>query len=837
MLQTEKTVRFSGTTDPAPRSYEARHRSLSRRAAAEGMVLLKNEGKLLPLPKGSAVALYGAGAVFTVKGGTGSGDVNQRETINIWQGMAAAGFRITSEDWLRRCRQQVEAARLAWRDAILAEVKEEKGGLGFFEAYCAHPFSSPAGDMPEKTDTDTAVYVLSRIAGEGADRHDAPGDYRLSAEEEAQLSQLCTLYRRVVLVLNAGGLVELDCLDRYPKIRAVLQIVQPGMEGGRALADVLSGDVVPGGKLTDSWALHYADYPNAASFSHNNGNLEEEWYNEGIYMGYRYFDSFGVPVRFGFGTGLSYTNFSLSFAGAALEGTVLRVQAAVRNVGACFAGREVVQIYVSCPAAGVEKEYRRLAGFAKTRKLAPDETETLTIEIPAGRLASFDESLPGWVLDPGCYGIWLGDSLQNAALCAVMELDGRAVLEHTAHLCAPARTIAERSLPLADRLARQAAWEAQAAARGLPTLQLSAAVFSARNVQYDDGPRPAGGKAAALTEPLTVGQLISLATSDAGMEMAGALGAAGISVPGAAGETSACAVGQGIPNLVLADGPAGLRLLQHYDVRDDKICPISFGETLDGGFFAKDKAQEGQRRYQFCTAFPVGTLLAQSWDTALVREVGRAVAEEMELFGVSLWLAPGMNLHRNPLCGRNFEYYSEDPLLTGQMAAAVTEGVQAVPGRGTTIKHFACNNQEDNRNHVDSIVSERALRELYWKGFEIAVKTAQPRAMMTSYNRINGVHAANNLDLCTRLARCEWGFRGVIMTDWLTTQSGDECCASGCIRAGNDLVMPGMAADQTELRAALADGRLSESELRACVSHLAAVTLSLADGCSPAEGT
>ena len=825
MAKQVKSAQFSGTTDPSPRPYEARHRALSRRAAAEGMVLLKNEGALLPLAPQSAVALYGAGAACTVKGGTGSGDVNQRETVNIWQGMAEAGFRIANEEWLNRYKQQVETARLAWRDGILAEVKGENGVLGFFEAYCAHPFAYPAGDPPEKTDADTALYIWSRIAGEGADRSNVPGDYRLSPEEERNLSTLCGLYRNVVLVLNTGGLVELDCLERYPNIRAVLQIVQPGMEGGRALADIVSGAVTPSGKLTDTWALQYADYPSAATFSHNNGNLDEEWYTEGIYLGYRYFDSFGVPVRFGFGSGLSYADLSLHFAGASLAGTTLQLQAEVRNNGRKYAGREVAQVYISCPAAGVEKEYRRLAGYAKTRLLAPGESETLTIEIPVERLASFDDKLPGWVLDPGRYGVWLGNSLQGAALCAVMTLDRRAVLETTAHLCPPVKPLGERTLPQVQRLARQAAWEAAAAAKQLPVLPLRAADLPACAARYDEAPRPAPGAAARLADALTVEQLISLATSDAGMEMSGMLGAAGISVPGAAGETSACAVTQGIANLVLADGPAGLRLQQHYDVQGSTICPISFRETLDGGFFAENTVQQGQRWYQYCTAFPVGTLLAQSWDTMLVAEVGRAVAEEMRQFGVTLWLAPGMNLHRNPLCGRNFEYYAEDPLLSGQMAAAMTAGVQSVPGCGTTIKHFACNNQEDNRNHVDSIVSERALRELYWKGFEIAVKTARPHAIMTSYNRINGIHSANSLDLCTKLARNEWGFDGVIMTDWLTTQSGDECCASGCLLAGNDLVMPGLPADKEELRAALAVGRLPEKTLRAGVSHLLAVAV------------
>lgn len=229
----------------------------------------------------------------------------------------------------------------------------------------------------------------------------------------------------------------------------------------------------------------------------------------------------------------------------------------------------------------------------------------------------------------------------------------------------------------------------------------------------------------------------------------------------------------------------------------------------------------GETYYQYCTAIPVGTLLAQTWDTALIREVGAMIGGEMETFGVTLWLAPGMNIHRNPLCGRNFEYYSEDPLLSGRIAGAMTDGVQSVPGCGTTIKHFACNNQEDNRMDSDSILSERTLREIYLKGFEIAIKESQPMSIMTSYNLINGVHAANCNDICTKAARCEWGFEGMIMTDWTTTEKGPVCTASGCMRAGNDLVMPGAVCDRENLEQELAEGKLSIEDLKACISRLA----------------
>ena len=271
-----------------------------------------------------------------------------------------------------------------------------------------------------------------------------------------------------------------------------------------------------------------------------------------------------------------------------------------------------------------------------------------------------------------------------------------------------------------------------------------------------------------------------------------------------------------VASIALADGPAGLRLKKEYQVEDGRIVPTDFLSALEGGFFAAPKEKRGTSYYQYCTAIPVGTLLAQTWNLDLVRELGEMIGHEMELFGITLWLAPGMNIHRNPLCGRNFEYYSEDPLLAGMMAASMTLGVQKVPGCGTTIKHYACNNQEDNRMGSDSVLSERTLREIYLKGFEIAIKDAQPMSIMTSYNLINGVHAANCYDTCTRAARDEWGFAGAIMTDWTTTnvQIQGECTAAGCMRAGNDMVMPGMEEDHENIRKELKEGTLDIRELK-----------------------
>lgn len=814
-----------GTASQEPQPYEAVHRQVARRAAAEGIVLLKNEGQVLPLKKGSRIALYGAGASRTVKGGTGSGDVNERSRVSIYEGLKAAGYRITTEEWIADYDRQYIQAREAWREEVWRKCDAsgipEDGGL--FDAYSATPFYAPAGSMPEGTDTDTAVFVLSRVAGENADRYNQEGDYRLSIREHELLTKVCSLYEHVIVLVNAGGLVELDFMDEFSNIQGLLFVVQPGMEGGNAVADVLSGAVVPSGKLTDTWALHYEDYPNSATFSHNNGNVEKELYEEGIYVGYRYFDTFDIPVRYCFGYGLSYTEFELQTIG--IEhfnlGTAqpeIGVKVQVKNVGTAFSGREVVQVYVSCPQAELVKEYRRLAGFAKTKELAPGQMQELVIRFPLYQLASYSEKYPGWLLEAGRYGIYVGNSLESAQPAASFWMEDSVLMVKTCHICPVQEELHEKLPPVEKTLKKREAWEVLAIE--LPSLVIHGFDVQGEEIEYGGSGHRISAEAQEFVETLTQEQLIQLATGMIGQ--GSVFGAAGASVPGSAAQTSDCAMEQNLASIVLADGPAGLRLSPTYQVKDGRPLPASLDQAIENGYLCRSKAgQKEETRYQYCTAMPVGTLLAQTWDEELLREVGKAVAEEMVVFHVTLWLAPGMNIHRNPLCGRNFEYYSEDPFVAGKMAAAMTEGVQSMPGCGTTIKHFACNNQEDNRLHMDCVVSERALREIYLKGFEIAVKQAQPMSIMTSYNLVNGVHAANCYDLCTKAARDEWKFAGVIMTDWTTTHYGPDCTASGCMRAGNDLVMPGCAGDHENMRSELKNCTLTLAALKRSVARLA----------------
>ena len=830
MTRILKERSFSGTTNPEVQPWETEHRKVARRAAAEGIVLLKNEDHILPLKQGSSVAIYGAGAGKTIKGGTGSGDVNERENISICQGMKNAGFQVTTESWIESYEKIYDKARQDWKNDILSRAGEGADTMDFFAVYSTTPFIMPAGDpirkLEEGENTDTAIYVLSRVAGEGSDRNADKGDYYLKDEEYQMLSDICAYYRDIIVIINAGAQVDLSFMDEFSNIKALLSIVQPGMEGGNAVADILSGKVNPSGKLADTWAYKYEDYPNSEKFSHNNGNVETEIYDEGIYVGYRYFDTFEVPVRYGFGYGLSYTEFEISdYCLKTVSAEKISISATVKNTGN-VSGKEVVQVYASLPGGTLEKEAHRLCAYAKTRELKPGEKEKVTMEISADQLTSYDEKKAAWILEEGFYGIWMGNSLASAKLCGGMKLDATATKRQVRNLFPLKQELEEIAQEISSTAKRAEAAEKLAGEQELTVLELHAADITTEIIEYKKNADLYEKEAMDFVNTLSEEELINLAAGDPGKAQGGNLGAAGISVPGSAGETHRCAIEKGLASIVLADGPAGLRLMKYYHVNNGSIVSMPFEFSLEGGLFYDDsKELPGERYYQYCTAIPVGTLLAQTWNQELIREVGVMIGTEMERFGVTLWLAPGMNIHRNPLCGRNFEYYSEDPYISGTIAAAMTEGVQFNYGCGTTIKHFACNNQEDNRMGSDSVVSERALREVYLKGFEIAVKESQPMSIMTSYNLINGIHAANNYDLCTETARNEWGFKGMIMTDWTTTEHGDNCTASGCMRAGNDLVMPGCFGDHENLHRELAEGTLTIRDLKACIARLVSVIL------------
>lgn len=793
---------------------EIKHMALSRSLAGECVVLMENDGTL-PLSGTGKIALYGNGARQTVKGGTGSGDVYTRTSVNIEQGLENAGFTVTTKGWLDRQTEKHAYDRKKYSEWVNSYAAENQ--LTDFFVSFSNPFLQPSPAEITKqdidgSDTDTAVYVLARISGEGADRKCQRGDYLLYDEEKAQLEMLAGTYKKVILILNIGGVIDMSEIKEIHGINAVVLLSQLGNTVGDVLADVLTGKVNPSGKLTDTWAKQYSDYPTSETFSSNNGDVDDEYYTEGIYVGYRYFDTFGVKPMYPFGYGKSYTDFAMETKSVTVSGGKVTVSVSVKNTGTAYSGKEVVQVYYSAPDGKLPKPYQELAAFGKTKLLSPGESEALDISFDVKDMASYCEECAAWVLEKGDYILRVGNSSDNTDVAAVLELGETVKIEQLKNLFAGPDPVQEIDPPAA---------KSNAADGSVKRITLSPAEISTHSVVYQ-GERKAfttdktqtltiedikTGKCTVeeLTSQLTVEELADLCVGTL-RDDGSVIGNASSLVPGAAGDTSGILMKtRGIKNMILADGPAGLRLQPIFKTtKDGKLLPG--GEGYGGDSFApfdpKYTDENSDTYYQYCTAIPIGWALAQSWNMPLLEEIGSVVGEEMEQFGVDLWLAPAMNIHRDPLCGRNFEYYSEDPLISGKSAAAITKGVQKHPGKGTTIKHFAANNQENNRYFSNSHASERAIREIYLKGFEIAIKESQPLSIMTSYNLLNGIHTANSYDLIQSVSRDEWGFGGVIMTDWFTSQylpplTGNAktkyfiSASTGCIKAGNDIQMPG----------------------------------------------
>ena len=821
----QKRIRkYSGVKSPEVSSRELKHREIARYAATQGFVLLKNDG-LLPLNSEAKVFLAGSGAVHAIKGGTGSGDVNEREVVNILTGLKKAGVTVINEADILVSIADYEEALSEYVDKILSNMSaiSSQDFFEFFLREKKRDYKRVPITKEEVAASDVAIYVVSRVAGEGKDRVLEKNDYYLSDVESKELEELGKLTDRIVVLINTGGPIDLNEILKNKSVKAIMNISQPGMELGNAVADSLLGKEVPSGKLSDTWALEYKDYPNAETFSHNNGDTENERYTEGIYVGYRYFDSFDVKPAFPFGFGLSYTDFNISEYKVAVDNSKIIVEAKITNTGDKFNGREVAQVYIACPQTGIKKEFKRLVGFKKTKLLKPNESELVKIAISSKSLASYNEEESAWIVEKGEYGIFIGNSSVNNVLAGVIAVSEDYVIEKTDHIHPLQEKLEEIVRPdeAIEKLTTK--WKEEARAKGIKVLQFVPTEENKAPKGREDLDSVAKELAVRLTDEEITGLLMGEISKGQDNIKDNELIETGICVPGAAGETT-CALEEkyGIPGISMADGPAGLRVLRNYDVdrKSGKIYGVDLIGSLEGGLFRREYKNENvDTYYMYATAIPIGTHLAQTFDIELVRQIGELVAAEMTEFGVAWWLAPGLNIHRNPLCGRNFEYYSEDPLLSGTMAAAITLGVQSVPGVGTTIKHFACNNQEENRMGSNSIVSERALREIYLRGFEIAVKTAQPMCIMTSYNLINGIHTANSYDLCTTVARDEWGFEGIIMTDWTTTTAGGSK-PFVCAIAGNDLIMPANRIDIDNIMTALKDGSLPRSTARNCAARL-----------------
>jgi len=739
----------------------------SREVAAEGAVLLKNEGQVLPLREGDRVAIFGRIQVNYYRSGTGSGgSVNVAYTTNLLGGLRAKANVAVDEE--------LAAVYERW----IEENPFDNGGGG----WAAEPWNQK--EMPLTDElvaaargrSNKAIVVIGRTAGEDQDNADEPGSYRLTDDEKAMLKRVTSHFEQTVVVLNVSNIIDMSWLeDEYVHpIAGVIYSWHGGMEGGNAIADVLAGDVTPSGKLTDTIAYSIDDYPSTRNYGNEFANL----YQEDIYVGYRYFETFRPDrVQFEFGFGLSYTSFEVVpeeariAAGTGIE-AVVSIDATVTNKGTEYAGQEVVQVYYEAPQGKLGRPARVLAGFTKTGLLRPGESQRVTVSFPIRSMAAYDDAgatghPSAYVLEAGTYRFYAGTSVKKLTAIGFEGQEGYVlhalqVAEQLQEAMAPTKSF-ERMKPGA----RKADGSYELAYEQVPTRKASMADRIKTNLPPaleqtgDRGYKLRDVRDGKIGLDAFVAQLSDedLAAIVRGEGMSSPLVTPGTA--SAFGGVSDSLFRYGIPVGCTSDGPSGIR--------------------MDSG----EKA----------TQVAIGTLLAATWNPELVERLYVLEGRELVRNNIDTLLGPGLNIRRSPLNGRNFEYFSEDPLLSGVFASACVRGIRE-GGSYATLKHFACNNQEKHRTKVDAVVSERALREIYLKGFEIAVKEGGANSIMTSYNPVNGHWAASNYDLNTTILRGEWGFEGIVMTDWWAVMNdpvqggaADRKNTNAMVRAQNDLYM------------------------------------------------
>ena len=698
LMQQENTAEGGSALDP-------RMAEVMRRCGAEGIVLLENDGTL-PLKKTDVVSVFGRCQLDWFYVGYGSGgDVHPEHRVSLMEGLENAGAAVNDElagIYRKWCAEPKNAADHGW--------------------WGHWPYSHPEMPVTEELvrraaiTSDIALVVIGRAAGEDRENRLEPGSYYLTDAEKDMLRLVCGIFRRVVVIMNCGSVMDMSFVREY-RISALVYAWQLGQESGNAVADVLTGAEQPGGRLTDTIACRYEDYPSSGCF----GNREFNNYEEDIFVGYRYFDTFGVDVLYPFGYGLSYTEFETEFVSANKDDCGIELTVRVKNVGG-REGRQVVQAYCMPPDGRLKKPRKVLAGFIKTGTIMPGACEEVRLYIEMRNCASYDDAgvagfADAFVLEAGRYDIAIGDSSASAQTVYGFEVEKNTLVEKCSDACAPRESFDTKCGPAvaSPNLVRD---------KIIKSLPAEIPYTGDRGIKLAD---VAAGRhtLAEFVAQLTDAELGDLTRGEG--KMNSALGIAGNA--GAFGGITPALRGKGVPALITADGPSGVRVKRH------------------------------------ASLMPCGTALACSWDTELIEELFALEGAEANAFGVDVLLSPGMNIHRDPLCGRNFEYYSEDPLLCGKIAAAAVRGLQG-GGVSACPKHFACNNQEVNRNHNDSRLSRRALREIYLRGFEICVKEGRPQHIMTSYNKINGVWAHYNYELATEILRGDWGYDGNVMTDW-----------------------------------------------------------------------
>lgn len=773
------------------------HITLSKDAAKEGMVLLKNEQHVLPLQTGAKVALFGKATFDYVKGGGGSGDVTVAYTRNLYEGIKALKGKISvyeelADFYRENVKEQYKAGRVPGM-TIEPQVPQEL--LQKAKAY-----------------TDTAVISICRFSGEGWDRKSIvetenkniwaseeemarrsaeifeDGDFYLTHAEQEMVNTVKQNFARVIVVMNVGGMVDTSWFHDDAQIQSVLMAWQGGMEGGLATAELLAGEGNPSGKLSDTFARELNDYPSTYNFHESEKYVE---YTDDIYVGYRYFET--IPgakekVNYPFGFGLSYTQFTLGESQISIEEDQIRCMVSVTNTGD-MAGKEVVQAYYGAPQGKLGKAARVLCAFAKTRLLQPGETQLMTLCWKIADMASYDDygkvCKSAYVLEQGEYRFYIGTSVRDAVENATVYTAAKDIVTQQLTSRLAPTSLTKRMLADGTYEELETTEPVDTDANELEKMTTEEMEAFAPKTEGRARWRLWGDKTPdkqhhflieAAEGKITLEEFMAQLSDEQLAELLGGQPNTGVANTFGFGNLP----DYGVPNIMTADGPAGLRISPECGV-----CT---------------------------TAWPCSTLIACTWNPEVAQQVGAAGGAEVKENNIAVWLTPAVNIHRSPLCGRNFEYYSEDPYLTGKMASAMVKGIQS-NHVGATVKHFALNNKETNRKNSDSRASERAIREIYLKAFEIIVKEANPWAIMSSYNIVNGRRTSENHELLTDVLRGEWGFEGAVTTDWWT--NGEHYKE---VAAGNDIKMA--TGFPERLMEALHKGIITRAELETCAKRV-----------------
>ena len=822
-------------------------KKIARKIAEESIVLLKNADHILPLKEKKEIAFFGRTQIGTLYSGNGSGGANIAGCGTILEECEKRGIKPESllkefYEYKASAEQVTEEDEFDW-----TKVSEMVNSGIMYEIFGKYKAPLDEYDVPETLifqaaeKTDTAIFVIGRNSGgEECDRH-LPEDYYLTRSEESLLKDICTHFANVVIVLNVNGLIDLSWMKKYASIKSLLFIGIPGEEGASALAGILTGEINPSGKLAVTIAEHYEDYPSADHFSWDKEHLEnildyESYglspeengstgfmkspvtvYWEDIYTGYRYFDTFGKQVLYPFGYGLSYTAFAISDALVKKQNGGILVTADVKNIGE-MSGKEVIQIYLSkvYPAEGVERPYQELKGFEKTSDLAPGEKEQVKIWIPWRELAVYDEERAAWIIESGDYLLKMGNSSRYTFVKGLICVEKTILAEQ----CTNCLNITECNNGKIEFLTQKENDAEMASVLNITEQNKDVSgqniIFVTPEDVHDVQENRKCGKETISKAETTVSErekernLAELSIKEL----------AALCVGYGPGTPFAAVGDRSDPSTIFDDEGKPMTTNSHPTGYPGYVSPAIEEKGIKSVFYKDGPAGIGG------VAWPTEMLIACSFDKKLWQMFGDAVGKECEEQQVNVWLAPAVNLHRNPLCGRNFEYFSEDPYLTGVCACEITKGVQNSRPVIVCPKHFAANEQETfrrgnagkNVDAVDSILTERALREQYLKPFEMLVKDAGIACIMTSFNKINGSFSGGSHDLCTHILREEWGFEGAVVTDW-----GDmDMVVDGAdaVAAGNDIVMPGGPPVIRQILKGYEEGRVTREELEQAVRHL-----------------